>query len=123
MEEKDAAKSQFSLDARLCIRGFDGIASLACSAARMVQTDMNTPFVIVSVDARGQVPTFGPELLSVATADYVDFSFRNVLEDSLEALAATMKFRRVAAEIRLGWSNAAEAASTLGSVAAAATSA
>jgi len=87
---------------RLRIREFDGIASIACSQARMVQTDMNTPFVIVNVDARGQVSTFDPELLSVKTAEYGDFSFGNVLVDSLEALAATDKFRRVAAEIRAG---------------------
>jgi uncharacterized protein len=54
------------------------------------------------VDARGQVSTFDPELLSVKTAEYGDFSFGNVLVDSLEALAATDKFRRVAAEIRAG---------------------
>jgi uncharacterized protein len=87
---------------RLCIREFDGIASIACSQARMVQTDMNTPFVIVNVDAKGQVSTFDPELLSVKTAEYGDFSFGNVLEDSLESLAGTEKFRRVAAEIRAG---------------------
>lgn len=87
---------------RLRIREFDGIASLACSQARMVQTDMNTPFVIVNVDARGQVSTFDPELLSVKTAEYGDFSFGNVLDDSLESLAGTEKFRRVAAEIRAG---------------------
>ena len=87
---------------RLCIREFDGIASIACSQARMVQTDMNTPFVIVNVDAKGQVSTFDPELLSVKTAEYGDFSFGNVFEDSLASLAGTEKFRRVAAEIRAG---------------------
>lgn len=130
MEETEGANSRSSLDAggaaqaaleqryrafmarlwqrsreqpgRLCIREFDGIASLACSQARMVQTDMNTPFVIVNVDARGQVSTFDPELLSVNTAEYGDFSFGNVRFDSLEALTATDKFRRVAAEIRAG---------------------
>jgi uncharacterized protein len=87
---------------RLRIREFDGIASIACGQARMVQTDMNTPFVIVNVDAAGNASTFDPELLSVATAEYGDFSFGNVLEHSLEALAASDKFRRVAAEIRAG---------------------
>ena len=87
---------------RLRIREFDGIATIACSTARMVQTDMNTPFVIVNVDARGNASTFDPELLSVATAEYGDFSFGNVLQDSLEALATSAKFRRVEAEIRAG---------------------
>lgn len=87
---------------RLRIREFDGVASLASSGARLMATDMNAPFVIVNVDAQGNASTFDPELLSVATAEYGDFSFGNVLTDSLEAMAATAKFARVAAEIAAG---------------------
>jgi uncharacterized protein len=87
---------------RLRIREFDGVASLACSGGRLAATDMNTPFVIVNVDAAGNTSTFDPELLSVSTADYGDFSFGNVLSDSLERMAATAKFARVAAEIAAG---------------------
>jgi uncharacterized protein len=87
---------------RLRIREFDGVASLASSGARLAATDMNTPFVIVNVDAAGNTSTFDPELLSVATADYGDFSFGNVLSSSLEAMAASPKFERVAAEIAAG---------------------
>jgi uncharacterized protein len=87
---------------RLAVREFDGVTSIACTSARMVQTDMNTPFVIVNVDARGNVSTFDPELLSVSTAEYGDFSFGNVLVDSLESLADTEKFRRVAQDISAG---------------------
>jgi uncharacterized protein len=87
---------------RLRIREFDGVASLACSGARLAATDMNTPFVIVNVDAAGNTSTFDPELLSVTTAEYGDFSFGNVRSSSLEAMAATAKFQRVAAEISAG---------------------
>jgi uncharacterized protein len=87
---------------RLRIREFDGVASLASSGARLGATDMNTPFVIVNVDAAGNTSTFDPELLSVTTAEYGDFSFGNVLSDSLERMAATAKFQRVAAEIAAG---------------------
>ncbi|MFO0105090.1 MAG: cyclophane-forming radical SAM/SPASM peptide maturase GrrM/OscB [Cyanobium sp.] len=87
---------------RLRIREFDGVASLACSGGRLAATDMNTPFVIVNVDAAGHTSTFDPELLSVSTAEYGDFSFGNVLSDSLERMAATAKFARVAAEIAAG---------------------
>ncbi len=86
----------------LRIREFDGVASLACSGGRLAATDMNTPFVIVNVDAAGNISTFDPELLSVTTAEYGDFSFGNVLSDSLERMAATAKFARVAAEIAAG---------------------
>jgi uncharacterized protein len=87
---------------RLRIREFDGVASLASSGARLGATDMNTPFVIVNVDAAGNTSTFDPELLSVTTAEYGDFSFGNVRSDSLERMAATAKFQRVAAEIAAG---------------------
>lgn len=87
---------------RLRLREFDGIVSLACSNARMAQTDMNAPFAIVNVDARGNVSTFDPELLSVPTAEYGDFAFGHVLHDSLEAIAATDKFQLVLQEIRSG---------------------
>jgi uncharacterized protein len=86
----------------LRIREFDGVASLACSGGRLAATDMNTPFVIVNVDAAGNISTFDPELLSVTTAEYGDFSFGNVFSDSLERMAATAKFARVAAEIAAG---------------------
>ena len=84
------------------LREFDGIASLACSDERLQNTDMNAPFAIVNVDARGQVSTFDPELLSVQTEAYGDFSFGNVLQHSLAELADTPKFQRVLAEISSG---------------------
>jgi uncharacterized protein len=87
---------------RLGLREFDGIVSLACSNARMAQTDMNAPFAIVNVDARGNVSTFDPELLSVPTAEYGDFAFGHVLHDSLESIAATDKLQLVLQEIRSG---------------------
>ena len=86
----------------LRLREFDGIASLACSDERLQNTDMNAPFMIVNVDARGNVSTFDPELLSVQTEEYGDFSFGNVLQHSLAELADTDKFQRVLAEISSG---------------------
>lgn len=87
---------------RLRIREFEGITSLACGDARLVQTDMNTPFAIVNVDARGNMSTFDPELLSVHTERFGDFCFGHVLRDSLVDLARTEKFQQVEREIRTG---------------------
>ena len=86
----------------LRLREFDGITSLACSDERLQNTDMNAPFAIVNVDARGHVSTFDPELLSVQTPEYGDFAFGNVLQHSLAELAQTEKFQRVLAEISSG---------------------
>lgn len=87
---------------RLRLREFDGITSLACGEVRLEATDMNTPFAIVNVDARGNFSTFDPELLAVTTARYGDFVFGNVLEGSLEASMATDKFQLVRGEIEAG---------------------
>ena len=87
---------------RLNLREFDGITSLACSNERLSQTDMNTPFVIVNVDARGNVSSFDPELLAVHTERFGDFVFGNVLRDRLVDLAADAKFQAVQAEIAAG---------------------
>jgi uncharacterized protein len=86
----------------LRLREFDGITSLACSEERMQATDMNAPFVIVNVDAAGNVSTFDPELLSVHTERFGDFAFGNVRHDSLLSLTGNEKFQRVQAEIRAG---------------------
>ncbi len=87
---------------RLRLREFEGIISHACSELRLESSDMNSPFAIVNVDARGNLSTFDPELLSVATADYGDFSFGHVLTDSLESVLTNEKFQRVHQAIRSG---------------------
>ena len=87
---------------RVNLREFDGITSLACSNQRLSRTDMNSPFVIVNVDARGQVSSFDPELLAVHTERFGDFVFGHVLHDRLEDIAATPKFQQVRDEIAAG---------------------
>ncbi len=86
----------------LRLREFDEIAGLACGDQRLVRTDMNHPFAIVNVDARGNFSTFDPELLAVATEEYGDFVFGNVLTDSLASVVGSAKFQLVLAEIRAG---------------------
>jgi len=86
----------------LQFREFEGITSLACTQERLSNTDMNWPFVIVNVDADGNVSTFDPELLSVKTEEFGDFAFGNVREHSLVSLLANEKFQRVEAQVRSG---------------------
>ena len=59
----------------LRLREFEGVCELARLDRRIDHTDMNHPFAIVNVDARGNISTFDPELLSVKTEEYGDFSF------------------------------------------------
>ena len=62
---------------------------------RLENTDMNTPFVIVSIDYLGNFSTFDPELLSVKTELYGDFILGNVLRDSFESVCYTEKFQKI----------------------------
>jgi uncharacterized protein len=86
----------------LRLREFEGIINLACEDDRLTQTDMTKPFVIVNVDANGNLSTFDPELLAVPTEDYGDFVLGNVRDDSLEALIDTEKFQRIQAAMAAG---------------------
>lgn len=83
------AQGQFKL------REFESICSLVYADARLNNTDMNRPFVIVSIDHQGNFSTFDPELLSVKTEQYGDFVFGNVLTDSLESVCSSEKFQRI----------------------------
>ncbi|MFM8259378.1 MAG: cyclophane-forming radical SAM/SPASM peptide maturase GrrM/OscB [Vulcanococcus sp.] len=87
---------------RLHLREFEGITSLAGSNQRLRGTDMNTPFVIVNVDAQGRMSTFDPELLAVHTERFGDFVFGHVRHDRLVDIAANPKFQQVQAEIAAG---------------------
>jgi uncharacterized protein len=84
------------------LREFEGIASLACSDQRLERTDMNHPFVIVNVDAHGNVSSFDPELLGVELDRFGRFAFGNVLTDNLQQIAASERFQQVAAEMAAG---------------------
>lgn len=87
---------------RVNLREFQGITSLACGDERLSHTDMNHPFMIVNVDARGQVSSFDPELLAVQTERFGDFVFGHVLRDRLVDIASTAKFQQIQAEIAAG---------------------
>jgi uncharacterized protein len=84
------------------VREFEGICSLAQADARLECTDMNNPFAIVNVDARGAISTFDPELLAVETDTYGDFVLGHVQSDSLVSIAGTGKFRRMLGDMRAG---------------------
>ncbi|MCT0206105.1 hypothetical protein [Synechococcus sp. CS-1332] len=84
------------------VREFEGICSLAQADARLDCSDMNNPFAIVNVDARGAIATFDPELLSVQTDTYGDFVLGDVRSDSLVSIAGKAKFQRILSDMRAG---------------------
>jgi uncharacterized protein len=61
------------------------------------------PLAIISVDWRGNLSSFSPELLGVKTPAYGDFTFGNVLDEGdLWSMIRRPLFRRAAAEIARG---------------------
>lgn len=84
------------------LREFEAVCDLVYRGDRYQHTDMNMPFVIVSIDHQGNFSTFDPELLSVKTKDYGDFILGNVQHDSLESVCYTDKFQRIYQDIKAG---------------------
>jgi uncharacterized protein len=64
--------------------------------------DQVLPFRIVSVDWRGQLSTFSPELLGLTNVTYDHFVFGNVLSDDLSTVRSSPAFRAVANAVRDG---------------------
>jgi len=84
------------------IREFESVCNLIYHDTRLKQTDMNHPFVIINFDHLGNFSTFDPELLSVNLKPYGDFSFGNVLYDSLESVCYTEKFQAAYQDMKAG---------------------
>ena len=86
----------------LRLREFETLCGQVVGESRMDHTDMNRPFVILSVDVEGRFSTFDPELLGVRTERYGDFVLGQVGRDSLESVLATPGFQRIASEMAAG---------------------
>ncbi|MFM7237680.1 MAG: cyclophane-forming radical SAM/SPASM peptide maturase GrrM/OscB [Cyanobium sp.] len=86
----------------LRVREFETLCGQVVGNSRMDHTDMNRPFVILSVDVEGRFSTFDPELLGVRTERYGDFVLGQVGRDSLESVFATPAYQRIAGEMAAG---------------------
>jgi uncharacterized protein len=65
-------------------------------------TQETMPFAIVSVDHQGNLCTYSPELLGLASERYGAFHFGNVCRDSLDDILASDGFRRVHDDVAAG---------------------
>jgi uncharacterized protein len=60
------------------------------------------PFAVTSMDWRGNISTFSPELLGLKNPDYADFILGNVNCDSLGDMVHRPNFQRMCADIAAG---------------------
>ncbi|MFN9072203.1 MAG: GRRM system radical SAM/SPASM domain protein, partial [Cyanobacteriota bacterium] len=86
----------------LRVREFETLCGQVVGNSRMDHTDMNRPYMILSVDVEGRFSTFDPELLGVRTERYGDFVLGQVGRDSLESALATSAYQRIAADMVAG---------------------
>jgi uncharacterized protein len=77
-------------------------AILAAGSQGPVRTQETSPFAIVSIDWRGNVSTFSPELLGLADPRYGDFTLGNVQADSMESVLASPTFSALRRDIADG---------------------
>src|SRR5262245_21238147 len=66
------------------------------------RTQENRPWAIVNVDCQGNFSTYSPELLGVSSPTHGSFTLGNVATDTLEAVIASARFRRLEEEISRG---------------------
>jgi uncharacterized protein len=90
--------------ARLWVREEESMtrAILAAQPDAAVWTQETTPFAIVSVDWKGNVSTFSPELLGLTHDRYGDFTLGNVQTDSIESILASPRLAALHGDIAEG---------------------
>jgi uncharacterized protein len=94
-----------SADPPLLVREFETSAAALLGARRCgpgARTQENKPWAIVNVDCEGNFGTYSPELLGVSSLTHGGITLGTVARDSLEAVAASARFRRLEEEIGRG---------------------
>jgi uncharacterized protein len=91
-------------------RGRPGVREVRNVFSALLDPDFNTatgnsenePFRILTVLHDGRLSTFSPELAGLQHPRFGELTFGNVRTDSLQAVLASARFRRVSAEIAAG---------------------
>lgn len=86
---------------RLWVREIDGRLGMLFNGTTL-SDDQNKPLAVVSVNWKGDISTFSPELLDTKDPRFGNFVFGNVTTDKVEDLLTSEKLRSVATEIATG---------------------
>src|SRR5262249_9693158 len=92
-------------DPPLLVREFDTSAAVLLGERQCgpgTRTQENKPWAIINVDCEGNFSTYSPELLGVSSLTHGGFTLGNVATDTLEAVIASARFRRLEDEIGRG---------------------
>ena len=91
-------------DGKLCIREIKEKENFMFKNNRNVQSAMNHPFNIISVDYNGNYCTFCPELLGNSHTLYGDFVMGNIKDTTIERALQTPLFQKMHHDIVYGTS-------------------
>jgi uncharacterized protein len=91
-------------DAPIRIREFDNMISavLYTDEERSLSAQESTPFAILSVDCEGNLSTFSPELLGVASSVYGGFELGNVSGSTFSQVVSSSRFRAMRQDVDAG---------------------
>lgn len=78
------------------------IRSLIFGNRPMYRDTQNLPFAVMTIDARGNIYTFSPELAGLHHSRYSTFSIGNVLRDRIDDIASNPTFLALRADIQSG---------------------
>lgn len=99
---------QKSSGGKIKIREFDrAYQAIAFSSGEDAEqaykrNDQVVPFGIISIDYKGNVSTFSPELLGMKSETYGDFCFGNIVTQDFPEIEQNAKLKRVLADIEAG---------------------
>ncbi|MBD2750751.1 GRRM system radical SAM/SPASM domain protein [Microvirga sp. BT688] len=83
------------------VREFEDVVGLILSESP-VRDQQNVPFSIVSIDYKGSVSTFSPELLGAYHPRFANFTFGDVVTHDIQALEDEPLFTTASQEIQRG---------------------
>ena len=86
----------------MTVREFDTCVRAIRGFGNGIENCQVEPFSIVSVDYKGNLSTFSPELLGAIHPAYATFTFGNILDDSFEAIASCVENSKLYCDIRAG---------------------
>jgi uncharacterized protein len=84
----------------IAVREFEEtLAAIQGHTAGTPRSSQIEPFGIVSIDVRGNVYTFSPELVGYSSADFPTFAIGNIFTDSFEKLSGSTTLAKMARQI------------------------
>lgn len=86
----------------LIIRESEALLRHIKIGSHLTQSQTNVPAAILSFDCEGNISTFSPELLTMTHAQYTNFAFGNVYDNTLEETFQQEKFTEVNTQIQKG---------------------